>query len=44
MTFARLFGFHPRDTGRLCVWEFWDLVSGADALLKGGAGVPLDQL
>lgn len=38
VTFARLYRFHPRDTGRLRVWEFWDLVAGVDAILKGGPG------
>lgn len=38
VAFARLFRFHPRDTGRLLVFEFWDLVAATDRLLEGGDG------
>jgi hypothetical protein len=36
VTFARLYHFHPRDVGRLRVWEFWDLAAATEKLLKGG--------
>lgn len=27
ISFARLYGWHPRDIGRLYVWEFWSFVA-----------------